>query len=130
MKSSGGGAADFPGERVEAALASIREVLGELCRERDGPPPALVGPEAGADMDDVLTNLYVAGLHLHSSLKVDDVLVNLREILINFVGVERFRIYFVDRAAGFTTGLYAERSACVECGEIRDYCRADGGGLP
>ena len=101
MRSSGGGVPDSREVAwVEAALTSIREALSGLYREHGATPDpsASSSPAAGADPDDVLTNLYVAGLHLHSSFEVNEVLVNLREILLNFVGAARFQVYVVDRA--------------------------------
>ena len=102
MKSGDCGSAATRQKRVETALSSINEVVRGLCRElvaEPGPSPPET-PTPGATTDDVLSNLYVASLHLHGSLDVEDVLTNLCEILINFMGVARFRVLLVDRAAG------------------------------
>jgi putative methionine-R-sulfoxide reductase with GAF domain len=46
-----------------------------------------------------LVSLYVASQRLHSTLNYDEVVVIVKEIVINFVGSEVFAIYVVDSAA-------------------------------
>ncbi|MFQ5718112.1 MAG: GAF domain-containing protein [Acidobacteriota bacterium] len=96
--------------RLEEALGTVRRLFEEQASSAPGEPAAAVAA-ATDGTDDLLMNLYVAGLHLHGSLDLHDVLVNLREILINLVGVERFVLYVADstarnlRAVADETGL-------------------------
>ena len=47
-----------------------------------------------------LLNFYVASHELHSTLKIDEVLSTIREIVINLIGADRFGIYLASEKGG------------------------------
>ena len=79
-------------ERLESALSTIRRLFSDAAGSRTAKPQDSAMPS----VDDVLANLHVAAGHLHRSLDVNEVLVNLREVLINLVGAARFHLHLLD----------------------------------
>ena len=58
--------------------------------------------------NDNLLNFYVASHELHSTLKVRDVLMTIKEIVINLIGADRFAIYLDTNQTGVLTAAESE----------------------
>ena len=58
--------------------------------------------------EDLLTNLYVAGYHLHRALDLQSVLTSVKEILLNLVGAEAFAVYLIDGSGASLTQVADE----------------------
>ena len=78
--------------------------IGELEQENLEFANQLVQVE---DVNNNLTNLYVASSRLHSTLDRDETLEIIKEVVINFVGAEKFAIFLHDKSSNrlcFETG--------------------------
>ena len=82
--------ADSRRDRLDAALDEIRTLFESHTPSKAPDPDAHDGVPAG---DDWYQTLYVTGVHLHQTLDPDELLTRLRELLINVLGVARFRLY-------------------------------------
>jgi hypothetical protein len=86
------------GGRVQEELAALRKENAELAQscvqlERE---------------NDNLLNFYVASHELHSTLKVRDVLMTIKEIVINLIGADRFAIYLDTSQTGVLSAAESE----------------------
>ena len=79
--------------------------IGELEQENLEFANQLVQVE---DANNNLTNLYVASSRLHSTLDRDETLEIIKEVVINFVGAEKFALFLHDKGSG---------NLCFETGE-------------
>lgn len=78
--------------------------IGELEQENLDFANQLVQVE---DVNNNLTNLYIASSRLHSTLDREETLEIIKEVVINFIGAEKFAIYLYDKAhkrLSFETG--------------------------
>lgn len=78
--------------------------IGELEQENLEFANQLVQVE---DVNNNLTNLYIASSRLHSTLDREETLEIIKEVVINFIGAEKFAIFLVDKATDtlhFETG--------------------------
>lgn len=78
--------------------------IGELEQENLEFANQLVQVE---DVNNNLTNLYIASSRLHSTLDREETLEIIKEVVINFVGAEKFAVFLFDRATDrllFETG--------------------------
>jgi len=78
--------------------------IGELEQENLDFANQLVQVE---EVNNNLTNLYIASSRLHSTLDREETLEIIKEVVINFVGAEKFAIFLCDANAGklcFETG--------------------------
>ncbi|MCK4690866.1 MAG: GAF domain-containing protein [Desulfuromonadales bacterium] len=50
------------------------------------------------DVNNNLTNLYIASSRLHSTLDREETLEIIKEVVINFVGAEKFAVFLFDKA--------------------------------
>jgi putative methionine-R-sulfoxide reductase with GAF domain len=96
--------------RMQRRLASVEDELQALREENTGLKAQFHTVESEnrefADryvlverQNSDLVSLYVASQRLHSTLKYDEVVGIVKEIVINFVGSEVFAVYVVDSAA-------------------------------
>jgi len=69
--------------------------IGELEQENLEFAKQLVQVE---DVNNNLTNLYIASSRLHSTLDREETLEIIKEVVINFVGAEKFAVYLYDKA--------------------------------
>lgn len=69
--------------------------IGELEQENLEFANQLVQVE---DVNNNLTNLYIASSRLHSTLDREETLEIIKEVVINFVGAEKFAIFLLDKA--------------------------------
>ncbi len=79
--------------------------IGELEQENLDFANQLVQVE---DVNNNLTNLYIASSRLHSTLDRDETLEIIKEVVINFVGAEKFAVFLFDKAS---------KKLCFETGE-------------
>ena len=78
--------------------------IGELEQENLDFANQLVQVE---DVNNNLTNLYIASSRLHSTLDREETLEIIKEVVINFVGAEKFAVFLFDKATDqlhFETG--------------------------
>lgn len=69
--------------------------IGELEQENLDFANQLVQVE---DVNNNLTNLYIASSRLHSTLDREETLEIIKEVVINFVGAEKFAVFLFDKA--------------------------------
>lgn len=69
--------------------------IGELEQENLEFANQLVQVE---DVNNNLTNLYIASSRLHSTLDREETLEIIKEVVINFVGAEKFAVFLLDKA--------------------------------
>ncbi len=96
---------------LEEECAKLREAqdealrrIGELEQENLEFANQLVQVE---DVNNNLTNLYIASSRLHSTLDREETLEIIKEVVINFVGAEKFAIFLHDKSTNqlrFETG--------------------------
>ncbi len=70
--------------------------IGELEQENLDFANQLVQVE---DVNNNLTNLYIASSRLHSTLDREETLEIIKEVVINFVGAEKFAVFLFDKAS-------------------------------
>lgn len=70
--------------------------IGELEQENLEFAKQLVQVE---DVNNNLTNLYIASSRLHSTLDREETLEIIKEVVINFVGAEKFAVFLFDKGA-------------------------------
>jgi len=107
-----------PGEWLEENLR-LRRRIEELEAENLEFANRMLRTE---EINNNLTNLYIASSRLHSVLDPDKVLDIIREVVINFIGAEKFAILLRDKeggSLGFETGegIPAEGFPAVAVGE-------------
>ncbi len=81
--------------RLRAEQDEAMRRIGELEQENLDFANQLVQVE---DVNNNLTNLYIASSRLHSTLDREETLEIIKEVVINFVGAEKFAIFLVDKA--------------------------------
>lgn len=90
--------------RLRRAQDEALRRIGELEQENLDFANQLVQVE---DVNNNLTNLYIASSRLHSTLDREETLEIIKEVVINFVGAERFAVFLYDkdsRMLTFATG--------------------------
>lgn len=96
-------------QSVESRLGNLSRELSETAREREHLEARLRELEAEAahysslyvdaeQQNNNLSTLYVASHHLHASLRQEDVLARIQEIIVNLVGCEELAIFEYDAA--------------------------------
>ena len=93
-----------PAEMLDAE-GRVREELNDLRKENAELAESCVQLERE---NDNLLNFYVASHELHSPLKVRDVLMTIKEIVINLIGADRFAIYLDTNQTGVLTAAESE----------------------
>jgi regulator of replication initiation timing len=83
--------------RLREHLASINSRFDALKKENEDFRRRSQEVES---QNENLLNLYVSGYQLHSTLRRDDVLQVIKEILLNLVGAEVFALWLVDQETG------------------------------
>jgi len=81
--------------KLRSAQDEAMRRIGELEQENLDFANQLVQVE---DVNNNLTNLYIASSRLHSTLDRDETLEIIKEVVINFVGAERFAILLFDKS--------------------------------
>lgn len=81
--------------RLRAEQDEAMRRIGELEQENLEFAKQLVQVE---DVNNNLTNLYIASSRLHSTLDREETLEIIKEVVINFVGAEKFAVFLYDRA--------------------------------
>ncbi|MEZ4282414.1 MAG: GAF domain-containing protein [Myxococcota bacterium] len=90
---------------VADAGGDLQEELNALRRENAELAQSCVQLETE---NDNLLNFYVASHELHSTLKVREVLMTIKEIVINLIGADRFAIYIDPNQTGELTAAEGE----------------------
>ncbi len=80
--------------RLRAEQDDAMRRIGELEQENLDFAQQLVQVE---DVNNNLTNLYIASSRLHSTLDREETLEIIKEVVINFVGAEKFAIFLFDK---------------------------------
>jgi len=79
-------------QQLEQRIARLESEKNDLQSRLD----AAQNSRQAAPQQDLLTNLYVAGYHIHRAVDLQAVLTSVKEILLNLVGAETFAIYLLD----------------------------------
>jgi CheY-like chemotaxis protein len=101
-------------EKLRTEQEDARRRIGELELENLDFANQLVQVE---EVNNNLTNLYIASSRLHSTLDQSETLEIIKEVVINFVGAEKFAIFLFDQgsqALHFETGEGFEEEACYD----------------
>ncbi len=104
---------------VEKTVAELKDRINELEAEKAGLLRSYTEAESSnvdfksryAEIEEEhnnLANLYIASFQLHSTLVFPEIVRVVAEIVINFVGVQRFAIYLHDAAGARLEAVFAE----------------------
>ncbi len=100
---------------LRAERQRLRQRIAELEAENHEFAAQIVHAE---EVNNNLTNLYVASSRLHSVLDREQVVEIIKEVVINFVGAEKFALLLLDREGTrlqFETGEEVEREGFPPC---------------